>query len=702
MSSDLIIQYFLEDNPLLYSELKKLDYKNLDYSQNINLFFLVHYIDLIQLFRVDYFNDLLDILEDKSKLLHETLSMQSIAMMHDKKILAHVPKFPIEHIYYHIISNINKISKYNSDMSYKPELDRIVNEVICKNKSYNVGGSSSEDKPYAVGKSSLDDKPYVVGGSSSEDKPYAVGKSSLEDTVMKKLYNDLYNEFSLLGIMPILSTETDLKLFPVLVRETIVRYVNVVSAETASTSVPVVSAETASTSVPVVSAETASTSVPVVSAETASTSVPVVSAETASRFSVRKNIILMRNSIMNGYPEKALILLNKLKCYPFNPKYIEFYKNTIDLLQNKYVDCDLLIALLEQLLNFLNPLPSIHVKISFYLILISSLFRMRTSPRYKEYYSKIIGYYEKNFNDDTLKIDNPSIGNKRVSESSNEPPKVGRSLHAEDETHKVARLSIDGESSKENDLNNKYNEYVSKTSLIFYKIKEIYYRIKYYEESDLTSKKKWLLKNYDVVESILSFSFNIFVVERLVVIYDEWEQYQKIIDLFLRYKSKIIEETKKSIMVPRLYARLLNAMVITHNIQLMIDIINVMKEMEARTIPVNCSHEDKDMLVKTMAENYKTINTILTNVKKSRNLIVGLGMNIIGVNNLNSNPKVFKDDDNKAMCLFCHENLVPGIAVIECTKCEKYTGHMTCVYRHLLYLTSVNKKPMCVSCRHQY
>jgi hypothetical protein len=71
-------------------------------------------------------------------------------------------------------------------------------------KSYNVGGSSSEDKPYPnyyyysrgtrnrfkkstsddhpnnVGGSSSEDKPYNVGGSSSEDKPYNVGGSSSE------------------------------------------------------------------------------------------------------------------------------------------------------------------------------------------------------------------------------------------------------------------------------------------------------------------------------------------------------------------------------------------------------------------------------------------------------------------------------------------------------------------------------------------
>jgi hypothetical protein len=144
-------------------------------------------------------------------------------------------------------------------------------------------------------------------------------------------------------------------------------------------------------------------------------------------------------------------------------------------------------------------------------------------------------------------------------------------------------------------------------------------------------------------------------------------------------------------------------MVITHNVHLMRDITNVVKEMEVRKIPMDYSQKDRDIIVKDMTENYKTINEILAKLKKYQDFILGIGMKIIEVKNLDSHPKLFKDPENKPMCLFCHENLIlPGVLMIECKKCEKYIGHFTCVYDHLFYLTSTNQKPMCVSCRHQY
>jgi hypothetical protein len=578
--------------------------------------------------------------------------------------MEYIPKYPIDHIYYHIISNSKKINKNNSEISYKPELDRIVNEFICKDKPYNVGESSDEDKPYNVGESSdedkpynvgessSEDKPYNVGESSSEDKPYNVGESSSEDKVMNKLYNDLYSEIYLAGSMSILRTDIVTR---------------------------------------------------------------------GQMGSVCKNLVLLRKSINNEYYDEALIILDKLKCYPFNPKYIEFYKNTIDLLQNKYVNCDLLIELLEELSGFLNPIPFSYAKLSYYLILISNLLKLRKSPYYKEYYPKIIGYYEKNFNDEPSKIDKSSLEkeNKHVDGSSNEdePRKVAR-LSIEDESPKVGESSNENKpidrssnkdepidrSSKKNEIENKYSKYNYHNVgylVFFFIIKKFYYIAKYFDESKIDLKCMHLLKCNECLHEILSLSFDIFILEKSILIHDKFKQYHKIIDLFLKYKSTIIDETKNAF-VPKLYALLLNAMLVTHNVHLMTDIINVVKEMGVRKIPVSYSQKDRDNIVKEMTENYKTINSILKNVKRSRDLILGIGMKIIEVDNFNSHPKLFKDFENKSSCLFCHQNLVRGMTMIECVNCEKYIGHLTCVDNYLLYLTSLNEKPMCVSCRHKY
>ena len=171
----------------------------------------------------------------------------------------------------------------------------------------------------------------------------------------------------------------------------------------------------------------------------------------------------------------------------------------------------------------------------------------------------------------------------------------------------------------------------------------------------------------------------------LIVLYYSIGDHVTICSLYNQYKKILIEKTTRSKLSMILFNVVIPSLIYTHEIE------------STRELNDNLSvipHYNP-----VMVSNYEKIKMMLDNLEKSKNFILSAGFNVIDEYDYKEDPKGLKNEENKIVCPICYESIEKEkITVIECVKCNKYIGHLTCVSKYLK-----SKKPIsCIICRHKY
>ena len=95
---------------------------------------------------------------------------------------------------------------------------------------------------------------------------------------------------------------------------------------------------------------------------------------------------------------------------------------------------------------------------------------------------------------------------------------------------------------------------------------------------------------------------------------------------------------------------------------------------------------------------YKSFNNCLLYVYNIINYIYCENSNFNIIYNYTlDNECGIRDVDNKMICLFCLENIEKDkITLIQCNKCNKYIGHIYCIYKYIIHNKGHNIK--CLNC----
>lgn len=95
-------------------------------------------------------------------------------------------------------------------------------------------------------------------------------------------------------------------------------------------------------------------------------------------------------------------------------------------------------------------------------------------------------------------------------------------------------------------------------------------------------------------------------------------------------------------------------------------------------------------------EDYNTINKIKKIITNKIMTIKSYNLKII--NNI-IDKKGLYDENNEIVCSICYDEVNNNdISLVECNNCNKYIGHILCIYKWIEQQKLLNKNPSCHIC----
>lgn len=176
----------------------------------------------------------------------------------------------------------------------------------------------------------------------------------------------------------------------------------------------------------------------------------------------------------------------------------------------------------------------------------------------------------------------------------------------------------------------------------------------------------------------------IFYIELLYAYYHE-KEYDKYISFF---------ETNKIIM----YNKLINSQ---YYIKLILLDINYRLLNKQVTLALNlCTVPTHVSATYETLDDYNSIYKMKQLINKKIATLRSYNLRII--DNI-CETKGLYNEDNKIVCSICYDEVTkPDISLVECTFCNKYIGHVLCIYRWIEQLLLLNKNPSCHICSHSF
>ena len=171
----------------------------------------------------------------------------------------------------------------------------------------------------------------------------------------------------------------------------------------------------------------------------------------------------------------------------------------------------------------------------------------------------------------------------------------------------------------------------------------------------------------------------------LIILYFASNNYNKVIEYYEKYKYFMIDRYKNEPIVIRLYCIVINSYVYTHKIQNINDLYDLTNQLEYNEIFKNS--------FEWIEQTKKTINFMYNIVSCPK-----FNFSIIENYDLISDSKCLRDNNNKIICTICLENVEQDkITLIQCNKCDKYIGHIYCIYNYICHKNGNNVK--CLNCQ---
>lgn len=208
-----------------------------------------------------------------------------------------------------------------------------------------------------------------------------------------------------------------------------------------------------------------------------------------------------------------------------------------------------------------------------------------------------------------------------------------------------------------------------------------------------TKREIYLHKILDVLKFSFELDKRYMAAFDLCMVYNNLKMYQELSDFYLKNKQFIDHFFKNNNMKIRLYPTIINAMIETHQIE-SIDELNEIMKIE------NLENSGLD----TDIARYNRFKTAVEQLTKYKEILVGLGVNIVEKYDINKDENGLRDGDNKLVCPICYENIErEKITLVQCVSCKKYVGHIRCIVDYIKNQLKQGRISVdCLNCRHKY
>ena len=203
--------------------------------------------------------------------------------------------------------------------------------------------------------------------------------------------------------------------------------------------------------------------------------------------------------------------------------------------------------------------------------------------------------------------------------------------------------------------------------------------------SDIDTKNNYINLSISAILRTQNLNKKPYKILDLIIIYYNNKKYEKALEHYKIYKDLLLEKLKTSSILIKLYNILIGSYINTHQIQNIDDLYLLINNLEYNEYLKNdFTNIDKFKIL------IETMNKVLSYPKFNFNLIHNYDLIL--------DEKCLRDSDNKIMCLICLENIeIPKITLVQCKKCNKYIGHMLCIYNYICNKKGINVK--CINCQ---
>jgi hypothetical protein len=207
---------------------------------------------------------------------------------------------------------------------------------------------------------------------------------------------------------------------------------------------------------------------------------------------------------------------------------------------------------------------------------------------------------------------------------------------------------------------------------IFINIEYIMYSVISNYENDKNKKQEYYNLSINSILRTKNINNHPNKISDLMILYYISNNYNKVLEYYDKYKEFFIDRYKNEAIVIKVYCIVIESYINTHKIQSVNDLYSIINQIDYNEI---------------FKHSFEWINKTKKRLIFMKNIISTplLNYNIIENYDLVSDTKCLRDTDNKIICPICLENVEQDkITLIECNKCNKYVGHMLCVYNFII------------------
>ena len=206
---------------------------------------------------------------------------------------------------------------------------------------------------------------------------------------------------------------------------------------------------------------------------------------------------------------------------------------------------------------------------------------------------------------------------------------------------------------------------------------------KYTEDTDI--KNKFLKLSIDALLNTPNLNKYPYRIIDIMITYLNMKNYNKVLQYYEMYKNILLFNFRNNSVIIKLLLIIIECYIYTHQIQNVSDLHDLIKN-----IKYNDYLKKEIKFIDEFKKKIIHMNIVLTQPKFNFNLIYNYDLLL--------DEKCLRDSDNKIMCLICLENIEQlKITLVQCNKCNKYIGHMLCIYNYICNKKGINIK--CINCQ---
>ena len=220
---------------------------------------------------------------------------------------------------------------------------------------------------------------------------------------------------------------------------------------------------------------------------------------------------------------------------------------------------------------------------------------------------------------------------------------------------------------------------------IFISLEYLLYGLLSNVETNKDISYKYIEKSINVILKVKKLNLYPNKIIDIIILYSNMKNYKKAIEYYDMYKDCLLDKLKDNSVYVKVYAIIIKCYIHTHQIQNIDDLYLLLKNIEFNKY----FYKEKQM-IEFYTKLIKDMNYLVSHKRYNFNLIYNY--------DLINDEKCIRDCDNKIMCMICLENIEQDkITLIECNKCNKYIGHILCVFNYITHNKGRNIK--CFNCQ---